>query len=171
GTPGGRTWPSSSPPTGPGRSPAWSWPTAPGAACPSGRARPGRRPGAAWPRPGSRCRWPTGWPGPGASNPAGRPGRGRGGDHSAPGGGAHADGRGALSALVGCRGLLCVAGAPADGGELAVAKRGAVGRALELLPSAHVTWYEDTMHDIPLQRPAELAAELARFAKEVPGRG
>ena len=70
--------------------------------------------------------------------------------------------------------LLGVAGDPADGGELAVAKRGAVGRALELLPSAHVTWYEDTMHDIPLQRPAELAAELARFAdsvKEVPGRG
>jgi hypothetical protein len=31
------------------------------------------------------------------------------------------------------------------------------------------------MHDIPLQRPAELAAELARFANdvagEVPGRG
>jgi hypothetical protein len=30
------------------------------------------------------------------------------------------------------------------------------------------------MHDIPLQRPAELAAELARFAdlaKEVSGRG
>ena len=67
--------------------------------------------------------------------------------------------------------LLCVAGDPADGGELAVARRDAVGRALELLPSAHVTWYEDTMHDIPLQRPGELAAELARFAKEVSGRG
>jgi pimeloyl-ACP methyl ester carboxylesterase len=67
--------------------------------------------------------------------------------------------------------LLCVAGDPADGGELAVARRDAVGRALELLPSAHVTWYEDTMHDIPLQRPAELAVDLARFAKEVSGRG
>ena len=77
----------------------------------------------------------------------------------------------ALYPLVDCPVLLCVAGDPADGGELAVAKRDAVGRALELLPSAHVTWYEDTMHDIPLQRPAELAAELARFAKEVPGRG
>jgi hypothetical protein len=63
--------------------------------------------------------------------------------------------------------LLCVA---ADG-EHAAAKRGAVGRALQLLPSAHVTWYEDTMHDIPLQRPAELAADLARFVKEVSGRG
>jgi hypothetical protein len=37
-------------------------------------------------------------------------------------------------------------------------------------PSAHVTWFEDAMHDIPLQRPAELA-ELARFAEEVSGRG
>ncbi len=36
--------------------------------------------------------------------------------------------------------------------------------------SANVTWFEDTMHDIPLQRPAELAAELASFAKEVAGR-
>ena len=58
-----------------------------------------------------------------------------------------------------------VPGGPAE------AKRAAVGRALDLLPSASVTWFEDTMHDIPLQRPAELAAELARFAKEVSGRG
>ena len=66
--------------------------------------------------------------------------------------------------------LLC----PAGDGELADAKRGAVGRALDLFPSATVTWFEDTMHDIPLQRPAELAAELARFAThagEVSGNG
>jgi pimeloyl-ACP methyl ester carboxylesterase len=73
----------------------------------------------------------------------------------------------ALYPLVDCPVLLCVA---ADG-EHAAAKRGAVGRALELFPSATVTWFEDTMHDIPLQRPAELAAELARFAEEVSGRG
>jgi pimeloyl-ACP methyl ester carboxylesterase len=63
--------------------------------------------------------------------------------------------------------LLC----PAGDDEAAGAKRGAVDRALALFPSANVTWFEDTMHDIPLQRPAELAAELARFAKEVSGRG
>ena len=57
------------------------------------------------------------------------------------------------------------------------ARRGQAGRGRSrpgLLPSATLTWFEDTMHDIPLQRPAELAAELARFAdsvKEVPGRG
>jgi pimeloyl-ACP methyl ester carboxylesterase len=77
----------------------------------------------------------------------------------------------ALYPLVDCPVLLCPAEDPADGGEHATAKRGAVGRALQLLPSAHVTWYEDTMHDIPLQRPAELASDLARFAKEVSGRG
>jgi pimeloyl-ACP methyl ester carboxylesterase len=79
----------------------------------------------------------------------------------------------ALLPLVDCPVLLCVAGDPADG-KLAGVKRDAAARALELLPSATVTWFEDTMHDIPLQRPAELAAELARFAtaaEEVSGRG
>ena len=72
----------------------------------------------------------------------------------------------ALYPLVDCPVLLCPAG-----DEHAGVKRDAVGRALELLASANVTWFEDTMHDIPLQRPTELAAELARFAKEVPDRG
>jgi pimeloyl-ACP methyl ester carboxylesterase len=69
--------------------------------------------------------------------------------------------------------LLCVGGDP-DDGELAGVKRDAAARAVELFPSATLTWFEDTMHDIPLQRPVELAAELARFtnaAREVPGRG
>jgi hypothetical protein len=30
-----------------------------------------------------------------------------------------------------------------------------------------VTWFEDAMHDIPLQRPAQLAAELTSFAASV----
>jgi pimeloyl-ACP methyl ester carboxylesterase len=62
--------------------------------------------------------------------------------------------------------LLCVAGDDAS-----EAKRAGVERALALFPSATVTWFEDTMHDIPLQRPAELSAELARFAEEVRSRG
>jgi pimeloyl-ACP methyl ester carboxylesterase len=80
----------------------------------------------------------------------------------------------ALYPLVGCPVLLCVAADPADGAAHAEAKRGAAVRALDLFPSATVTWFEDTMHDIPLQRPAALAAELARFAgsvKEVPANG
>jgi len=79
-----------------------------------------------------------------------------------------------LYPLVACPVLLCPAADPADDATHAQAKRGAAVRASGLLPSATLTWFEDTMHDIPLQRPAELAAELARFAdsvKELPGRG
>jgi pimeloyl-ACP methyl ester carboxylesterase len=76
----------------------------------------------------------------------------------------------ALFPLVDCPVLLCPAADPADDQQAAEAKRAAVARALALFPSATVTWFEETMHDIPLQRPAELAAELARFAKEVAGR-
>jgi pimeloyl-ACP methyl ester carboxylesterase len=71
----------------------------------------------------------------------------------------------ALYPLVSCPVLLCPAGDdPGDD------KRDTVERALRLLPDARVTWFEDTVHDIPLQRPAELAAELADFAKELAGR-
>ena len=79
-----------------------------------------------------------------------------------------------LYPLVDCPVLLCPAADPDAEAAHAQAKRGAAVRATGLLPSATLTWFEDTMHDIPLQRPAELAAELARFAdsvKEVPGRG
>jgi pimeloyl-ACP methyl ester carboxylesterase len=75
-----------------------------------------------------------------------------------------------LFPLVDCPVLLCPAADPSDGGAIAEAKQGAADRALELLPSATLTWFEDTMHDIPLQRPAELAADLASFAKKVAGR-
>jgi pimeloyl-ACP methyl ester carboxylesterase len=73
----------------------------------------------------------------------------------------------ALYPLVSCPVLLC----PAAEDELAAAKQDAVERALRLLPDARAVWFEDTMHDIPLQRPAELAAELARFVKEAANRG
>jgi pimeloyl-ACP methyl ester carboxylesterase len=79
----------------------------------------------------------------------------------------------ALYPLVDCPVLLVPAAGP-DDGEHAARKRDAAGRALALFPSANVAWFEDTMHDIPLQRPVELAAELARFvdaAGEVSGRG
>jgi pimeloyl-ACP methyl ester carboxylesterase len=71
-----------------------------------------------------------------------------------------------LLAALTCPVLLCPAG-----GQRAPAKRSAIGRALELLPDARVTWFEDAMHDIPLQHPVELAATLAGFAMEVGGRG
>jgi pimeloyl-ACP methyl ester carboxylesterase len=64
-----------------------------------------------------------------------------------------------------CPVLLCPAGRRAD------AKGAAIERALQLAPDARVTWFEDAMHDLPLQRPAELAAALAGFAAEVGRRG
>jgi pimeloyl-ACP methyl ester carboxylesterase len=65
-----------------------------------------------------------------------------------------------------CPVLLCPAG-----GQMVDGKREAVERAARLLPDARVSWFEDAMHDIPLQRPLELAALLARFAEEVSVRG
>jgi pimeloyl-ACP methyl ester carboxylesterase len=71
-----------------------------------------------------------------------------------------------LLAEVTCPLLLCPAG-----GQRGPAKRPAVERALRIRPDARVTWFEDSMHDIPLQHPAELAGELIRFAAEVADRG
>jgi pimeloyl-ACP methyl ester carboxylesterase len=70
-----------------------------------------------------------------------------------------------LYARVACPVLLL----PAGSDEFATLKRPAVDLAADRLPDARVVWFEDTVHDIPLQRPAALAAELARFAAEVTG--
>jgi pimeloyl-ACP methyl ester carboxylesterase len=72
----------------------------------------------------------------------------------------------ALYARVGCPVLLL----PAGSDEFAALKRPAVDLAARRL-HARVVWFEDTMHDIPLQRPEALAAELTRFATELPARG
>jgi pimeloyl-ACP methyl ester carboxylesterase len=50
--------------------------------------------------------------------------------------------------------------------ELASAKVAGVARAQELQPKARVRWFEDTVHDVPLQRPEELAAELLDLARQ-----
>jgi len=41
-------------------------------------------------------------------------------------------------------------------------------RALEFLAHARLISMEDTIHDIPLQRPKELAAAIAEFAASLP---
>ena len=184
----GRTSPSSARPIGRGRWPASPWSTAPWRACPRGRARPGGGP-PQLARPGSRSAGRLA--GPGRALRHRRVGRPAVGPVPARRGRGRRPRRGpfpfhfdnhmqvvdalwdqrpeALFPLVDCPVLLC----PADG-SLAGVKRDAVARAVALFPSATVTWFEDTMHDIPLQRPVELAADLARFAdraKEVSGRG
>jgi pimeloyl-ACP methyl ester carboxylesterase len=56
---------------------------------------------------------------------------------------------------------------PAASDEFAALKRPAVDLAAQRLPDARVVWFEDTVHDIPLQRPEALAAELTHFAAEL----
>ncbi len=46
------------------------------------------------------------------------------------------------------------------------AKRKAIALAQERLPGVRVVWMEDTIHDVPLQRPAALADAIAEFAGE-----
>jgi pimeloyl-ACP methyl ester carboxylesterase len=69
----------------------------------------------------------------------------------------------ALYPRVGCPVLLL----PAASDEFAALKRPAIDLAAQRLPHARVVWFEDTVHDIPLQRPDALAAELTRFATEL----
>ncbi|HEX6678687.1 MAG TPA: alpha/beta hydrolase [Actinomycetes bacterium] len=69
----------------------------------------------------------------------------------------------ALYPRVGCPVLLL----PAASDEFAALKRPAVDLAAQRLPHARVVWFEDTVHDIPLQRPDALATELTRFASEL----
>jgi hypothetical protein len=47
-------------------------------------------------------------------------------------------------------------------------KKSAIERALEIQPRSRVRWFEDTVHDIPLHRPDELAEELLTFAAHLP---
>ncbi|HEY3061080.1 MAG TPA: alpha/beta hydrolase, partial [Chloroflexota bacterium] len=60
--------------------------------------------------------------------------------------------------------LLLPARQSADAGDWSDAKARSIQRALELQPRARLRWFEDTVHDIPLHRPDELAAELVAFA-------
>ena len=54
-----------------------------------------------------------------------------------------------------------------DAPEMLANKSAAVQRAVELQPAARVRWFEDSVHDVPLQRPDEVAAALLAFARQV----
>lgn len=47
-------------------------------------------------------------------------------------------------------------------------KRRAIEVALQKLPGVRVLWMEDTIHDVPLERPRELAGAVAEFGAAVP---
>ena len=63
--------------------------------------------------------------------------------------------------------LILPARQSSDAPEWLASKAANVQRALELQPTARVCWFEDTVHDVPLQRPVELADELHEFAHQV----
>ncbi len=54
-----------------------------------------------------------------------------------------------------------------DAPEFLVNKAASVQRVLDVHKSARVRWFEETVHDVPLQRPEELADELGAFAHSV----
>jgi pimeloyl-ACP methyl ester carboxylesterase len=72
-----------------------------------------------------------------------------------------------LLGVLQCPLLILPARQSTDAPELLASKVANVQRALELQPAARVRWFEDTVHDVPLQRPAELADELHAFAQQV----
>jgi pimeloyl-ACP methyl ester carboxylesterase len=66
-----------------------------------------------------------------------------------------------------CPVLLLPARQASDASDWRSSKTENIRRALEIQPRARVRWFEDTVHDVPLQRPEELAAELVAFAEDV----
>jgi pimeloyl-ACP methyl ester carboxylesterase len=68
-----------------------------------------------------------------------------------------------LLARLTCPVLILPARQSSEASELNAAKIAGVTRALQLQPNARVRWFENTVHDVPLQRPEDLAAELQSF--------
>ena len=72
-----------------------------------------------------------------------------------------------LYGRVQCPTLLVPARRPEDAKrdpQRAAARERRVARAAAALPNARLRWMEDTVHDVPLQRPAELADLIAELA-------
>jgi pimeloyl-ACP methyl ester carboxylesterase len=66
-----------------------------------------------------------------------------------------------------CPVLILPARQASDTGDWLASKAASIQRALDLQPAARVRWFEDTVHDVPLQRSEELADELRAFAQGV----
>jgi pimeloyl-ACP methyl ester carboxylesterase len=72
-----------------------------------------------------------------------------------------------LLARVQCPLLILPARQTSEPTEMNSAKAAGVARAREVQPQARVRWFDDTVHDVPLQRPEELANELLEFSLPV----
>jgi non-heme chloroperoxidase len=66
-----------------------------------------------------------------------------------------------------CPALLCPAVPPPPrderGEQFLALKREGIARAEQSNPLVRTLWFDDTVHDVPLQRPAELAEAIAEF--------
>jgi pimeloyl-ACP methyl ester carboxylesterase len=74
-----------------------------------------------------------------------------------------------LLAQVRCPILILPARQTTEPSEMNSAKLAAVARAQRVQPRARVRWFENTVHDVPLQRPEELASELSGLVREALG--
>ena len=68
---------------------------------------------------------------------------------------------------VACPVLILPARQASDPPEMKANKIASVDRALQLQPHARVRWFDDTVHDVPLQRPRELATEVSEFVRRI----
>ena len=66
-----------------------------------------------------------------------------------------------------CPLLILPARRSTDAPEQLANKTAGVERAVEVQPNARVRWFDETIHDIPIQRPDELADEIGTFAGSV----
>jgi pimeloyl-ACP methyl ester carboxylesterase len=66
-----------------------------------------------------------------------------------------------------CPLLILPARQASDAQDFRSSKVLSIERAAQLAKNARVRWFEDTVHDVPLQRPDELATELQAFAEQV----
>ena len=70
---------------------------------------------------------------------------------------------------VACPLLILPARQSTEASDVNSAKVSAVARALEIQPMARVRWFENSVHDVPLQRPDELAEELQLLVDQTLG--
>lgn len=66
-----------------------------------------------------------------------------------------------------CPVLIAPARQASDAPDMQANKSVSIDRALRLVPHARVRWFDDTVHDVPLQRPRELATKISEFVRQV----
>ena len=74
-----------------------------------------------------------------------------------------------LYPLLQCPALVLAARGRPKKNPFGLVKADMVSRAQALLPQGRVLWMEDTIHDVPLQRPRELADIILGFVRGLPG--